>query len=607
MVTPVQASSSCSAVNSGAFNLTNTSLGASSSSILFAWAVGDQITLTLSSSDGISRIDGFYHGSTFAAGTFGALSTTTVPATGSVQIAYTVVSTDLTNGIAVDPENNDSVTATCTPGQVPTVTSISPTAGPDGGGTTVTITGTGFINVVGVSFGPTAAANTVNSTTQITATAPAGSGTVDVTVSTGAGTSATSSADQYTYIPVPTVTSVSPANGRTAGGTTVTIGGTNLNGATTVSFGGVSAAIISDTATSITATTPAHASGTVDVTVTTPAGGTSATSAADQFTYFAPPTVVSISPNAGQTAGGVTVTIIGTNFTGATGVNFGSNPATFTVNSTSQITATSPAASAGVVDVTVMTPGGRSATSASDQFTYGGYRTWVSAVSGDDLNPCTTTSPCLTFAGALANTIAGGEINVLSPGDYGPTTITKAISIYNNDVGEGGVLAAGTNGIVVQAGATDTVILKGLDIEGLGTGQDGIKILTGLQVYVINCRVHDFSGNGINMTSSTSGARLLVKDSQILQNGTSNSNPLTGGININGTANAGIISDTHIDKNLNFAVQASGASNAVAVTRTELLGSPNGINLVSGGTSVCVGTSNHIAGGFTCTTSQAFQ
>ena len=122
--------------------------------------------------------------------------------------------------------------------------------------------------------------------------------------------------------------------------------------------------------TSITATSPAG-SGTVDVTVTTPTGGTSATSAADKFTYIAAPTVTSIGPTSGPAAGGTSVTLTGTAFSGATAVNFGTAGATFTVNSATNITATSPLG-AGTVDVTVTTPAGTSTTSAADQFTYTG-------------------------------------------------------------------------------------------------------------------------------------------------------------------------------------------------------------------------------------------
>src|SRR4029077_9441806 len=115
-------------------------------------------------------------------------------------------------------------------------------------------------------------------------------------------------------------------------------------------------------------------------------------------------------------------------------------------------------------------------------------RTWVSGV-GDDANPCSRTAPCKTFAGAISKTAPAGEINVLDPGGFGAVTITKSITISSESF-EAGVLVSGTNGIVISAGATDEVILKGLDIEGLGTGLDGIKMLAGLRLYVINCRIH---------------------------------------------------------------------------------------------------------------------
>jgi hypothetical protein len=232
-------------------------------------------------------------------------------------------------------------------------------------------------------------------------------------------------------------------------------------------------------------------------------------------------------------------------------------------------------------------------------------RTWVSGV-GDDANPCSRTAPCKTFAGAISKTAPAGEINVLDPGGFGAVTITKSITI-SSESPEAGVLVSGTNGIVISAGPTDTVILKGLDIEGLGTGLNGVDVLAGQLVYVIKCQIHHFVDNGINMASTTSGARLFVKDSLILQNGTLNSAPLTGGININGTANSGVLVDTVVDKNQNFAVQVSGSGNAVFLTRTFLAGSPNAVSLVGGGTSTCFGPSNVLAGSFSCTTSTAFQ
>src|SRR6185369_15157611 len=177
--------------------------------------------------------------------------------------------------------------------------------------------------------GATAATSiTVNSSTSITATSPAGTSTVDLRVTNPGGTSATSAADQFTYVATPAVTSLSPTSGPAAGGTVVTITGTNFTGVTAVSFGGTAAAGFTfNSATSMTATSPAGAAGAVDVRVTTP-GGTSATSAADQFTYAAPPTVTSISPTSGPQTGGTTVVITGTNFSGATAVTFGATAAT---------------------------------------------------------------------------------------------------------------------------------------------------------------------------------------------------------------------------------------------------------------------------------------
>src|ERR1700739_1142083 len=102
-------------------------------------------------------------------------------------------------------------------------------------------------------------------------------------------------------------------------------------------------------------------------------------------------------------------------------------------------------------------------------------RTWVSGV-GYDANPCSRTAPCKTFAGAISKTAAAGEINVLDPGGFGAVTITKSITISAIGV-EAGVLVSGTNRIVVSVASTDNVILDGLDIEGLGTGVNGVQIV----------------------------------------------------------------------------------------------------------------------------------
>jgi len=185
----------------------------------------------------------------------------------------------------------DSGTISCDP----VVSGLSTNAGMISGGSTVTVTGTNFTGSPTVRFGSTPATNvSVNSSTSLTARVPPGSaGTVDVTVTnapptgvSGSGpTSTTSSSDLYTYEGRPTVTAVSPAGGPIAGGTTVTVTGTGLSGATEVDFGSAPATNVSaSSSTSLTATVPAGSAGTVDVTVTTPSG-TSATGPADRFTY----------------------------------------------------------------------------------------------------------------------------------------------------------------------------------------------------------------------------------------------------------------------------------------------------------------------------------
>ncbi|WP_219993581.1 S-layer homology domain-containing protein [Paenibacillus pabuli] len=188
----------------------------------------------------------------------------------------------------------------------------------------------------------------------------------------------------------PMILSISPTSGPTTGGTTVTLTGTNLTDATAVKFGATEATSYTvNSATQITATAPAGSAGTVDVTVTTP-GGTSTTSAADQYTYIAMPTITSMSPTSGPTTGGTTVTLTGTNLTDATAVKFGATEATsYTVNSETSITATAPAGSAGTVDVTVTTPGGTSTTSAANQFTWFVVTHAISPLSDETLNALT--------------------------------------------------------------------------------------------------------------------------------------------------------------------------------------------------------------------------
>jgi len=127
-------------------------------------------------------------------------------------------------------------------------------------------------------------------------------------------------------------------------------------------------------------------------------------------------------------------------------------------------------------------------------------RTWVSGV-GDDANPCSRTAPCKTFAGAISKTAPSGEIDCLDPGGFGAVTITKAITI---DCGAtlGSVLAFGTNGININAGASDVVNIRNLEIQGAGGGLTGISYQAGKMPHLENVAIYGFTTSGITISGS---------------------------------------------------------------------------------------------------------
>src|SRR2546427_1657959 len=178
-------------------------------------------------------------------------------------------------------------------------------------------------------------------------------------------------------------------------------------------------------------------------------------------------------------------------------------------------------------------------------------RTWVSGV-GDDANPCSRTAPCKTWAGAISKTAAGGEINAIDPGGFGAVTITKSIVIDGSPF-LAGVLVSGTNGIVVNAASTDRVVLRGLDINGIGSGLNGIRFIGGGSLHVENCTIANFTTLGIDVTTD---GKVFVKNTILRGNA-------GGGIQIapaSGTARA-TIEGTHAEDNA-FGVHVKG--NALA-------------------------------------------
>ena len=264
-----------------------------------------------------------------------------------------------------------SVTVTVT--APPVVTAIAPSFGPESGGTPVTISGSGFgmTQVTSINFGTVPAPSFQQpSTSALIATAPPGAGTVDITVTTTSGTSLPVSTDRFTYVGVPIVASVAPASGPSSGGTSVTISGTNLEGAGAVDFGSAPAVVTSDSPTEIVATAPLGAH-TVNVIVHN-ASGPSAISIGDRFTYLAPPTLSSVTPTSGPSAGGTRVTLRGTGFLGTLHVTFGGRSSTrFTVSPTgTSIVAYTPSAPAGRVSVAVTTPDGTTPASSPIRYAY---------------------------------------------------------------------------------------------------------------------------------------------------------------------------------------------------------------------------------------------
>ncbi len=358
--------------------------------------------------------------------------TATAPAhaAGTVSISVTTPS-----GTSTDTSADNFVYGTV----LPVVTSVSPTGGPVGGGNTVTVNGTGFTGTTLVTFGGTAGTSvSVVNDTQLTVTAPPHlAGTVDLLVTTGSGTSSNTAADNYLYgAALPVITAVAPGSGPLSGGNTVTITGTGFTGATSVTFGGTagsSLSVASDT--SLTVVAPAHAAGVVDIVVTTPIGSNTNT-AADNYTYSNAPFILSLSPAAGPTAGGTVVTISGVGFTGATGVTFGGTAATaYTVNSSTQITATAPAHSAGTVNVVVTGPDGSSPTDgASDDYLYGSGPsiTSISPSSGPILGGTTVTITGTGFTGATA--VAFGSVAATSFTVVSDTQITAVSPAQGNGV-----------------------------------------------------------------------------------------------------------------------------------------------------------------------------
>ena len=189
-------------------------------------------------------------------------------------------------------------------------------------------------------------------------------------------------------------------------------------------------------------------------------------------------------------------------------------------------------------------------------------RTWVSGV-GDDVNPCSRTAPCKTYAGAISKTATNGIISTLDPGGFGAVTITKSITIDGSEQ-IAGILAAGTTGVIINA-AAGIVKLRGLEITGVLTGIDGIRILAASEVTIENCRIHSFTNDGIKVANTTGTTNVAIRGADI-------SNSLRGVEVIPTAGSVALVSifDSAISTNTNSGVDLVSANSSLAVFKSAL-------------------------------------
>ncbi len=205
-------------------------------------------------------------------------------------------------------------------------------------------------------------------------------------------------------------------------------------------------------------------------------------------------------------------------------------------------------------------------------------RTWVSGV-GDDANPCSRTAPCKTFAGAISKTAAEGEIDCLDPGGFGGITITKAITL-NCSATLGSILVAGTPGITIAAGTADKVIIRGLQIIGLGptgtAGTVGIKINSAGVVAIENSVITQFGQQGISDARTAGNTKLMIVNTIVSHN-------TSTGIGLGATSPNYVVIDRVQSFDNLFGI-GTATGNNVVVKRSVLSGNGTGVEADSGAT-----------------------
>jgi hypothetical protein len=196
-------------------------------------------------------------------------------------------------------------------------------------------------------------------------------------------------------------------------------------------------------------------------------------------------------------------------------------------------------------------------------------RTWISGV-GDDVNPCSRTAPCKTFAGAISKTAAGGEINCLDPGGFGGVTTIKAITL-NCGYTLGSILVSGGPGITVNAGVNDRVSIRGIQLQGINQtaspGTIGIRIIGGKSVSIEDSVISNFNLQGIQDARTAGTTELFIRNTVISHNNSS-------GISLSAT-NTSKTSIENVSSINNLFGVGAVTGNSVQIKRSVFAGNTN--------------------------------
>jgi len=449
-------------------------------------AGGNTVTLTGTNLTGINKV--WVNG----------VLATNVTSVSSTQVTFVTPASASAGAVAVwvDGPGGPALKATAfTYVGAPTITSLSTTSGSANGGTTTTITGTNLTGTSSVTVGGVAATIGAVSATTAVITTPAGTvGAQDIVLTSSGGT--VTKVGAFTYLAAPTIASFSQTSGPAAGGTTITVTGSNLTGATAVTVGAVAATavtVLSDT--SVTFVTPAKAAGTYDIVLTSPGGTVTKTAA---FTYMAAPTLASLSPSSGTAGGGTSTTITGTNLSGTTAVTIGGAAATLSTITATSVVVMTPVGSAGAQDVVLTTPGG--SVTKTGGFSYIGLPTIASlstnsgAIGGGTSTTITgtnltgTTSVRVGGASATVGTVTATTVVITTPaGSAGAQDVVLTTASGSaTSVGAFTYVASPTIASLSQSngpvsGGT-TVTITGSNLTGTTSVTVGAAAATGITV-----------------------------------------------------------------------------------------------------------------------------